>query len=224
MAEREKFYGDDDWTWETDLDDTSDEGGFGAYVPQEGDVLICCVEDLELFKGPAGPYSATVLRIVAGPLNDESRNAGPFISDKDNKLYSLRMWDNLSFSSKAAFRLKPFLRAVGHSGPVRLKAARPDHDEDPLPETQFQEIACDREIKVSIKLEEDNKGKDQMKPDEYSRLSASDWAIVEKTYGDFGPARGMRWNDKRPDDVEPIVPWTGVPAAAPGNDMGNANF
>ena len=224
MADREKFHGDEDWTWEADLDDTGDEGGFGNYEPQAGDVLLVCVEDLEMFKGPAGPYSATTLRIVAGPLNDESRNAGPFVSDNDDNFYSLRLWDNLSFSDKARFRLKPFLRAVGHSGPVRLKAAK--MDDDPTPEMQFQQIVCDREAKVIIKVEEDNNGKPRMVVDEYLRLSASDWQFVEKAYSDFGPARGMMWMpaDKRPPNVEPIQEWKGAPAAAPGNDMGNASF
>jgi len=215
---------DNDWTWEADLDDTDDEGGFGSYEPQKGDVLLLCVENLEMPEGPAGYYSKTTFRIIAGPLNDESRNAGPFISGKDDRLCSLRVWDNLSFSPKARYRLKPFLRAVGHSGPVSLKA--PKEKGDLTQEQQFQDLVCDREVKVIIDVEEDNNGKPRMVVDEYLRLSASDWQFVEKAYSDFGPARGMLWMpaDKRPEGVTPIQEWKGAPAAAPGNDMGNASF
>ena len=180
--------------------DAPDEGGFTPFEFQDGDEFVVLTENSRFKDGAASniPYANNELRIVAGPLNDEDRDGGPNFG-KDNKLFSKRLWMITSFSPKAAFMMKRYLRAIGHDGPLRLSGDNP--------EGQWQDTVCDREFVVTVKMEEYN-GKMGAKVDEVRPIANHEWIAVSDQYEKFGPARGAAWSD---DPLEPIREWAGPP-------------
>lgn len=199
---------------EMDLDDTSDEGG-QSFDFQDGDEFIVVLEDADFRKGPNGVYAAHTSRIVAGPLNREG-NAGPRRSEEDGSILSYRLWDNLSFSPKARWKMKPFLRAIGHAGSIKIVSQEMDST-GRKPVEQWQDMTCDREMKVVIEMEEPKQregskkaAKARPKISGYEPLSQADWRVVARVYeSDVGPARGCAWS---PDGaVAPINKWDGIP-------------
>ncbi len=174
--------------------DPSQEDEGGSFEWHSGDRFVVCVEESTIKRGAKGPYAAMVYRVVAGPMGDLQRDAGPGRKN-DGGVFSLRIWDNLSFSEAAGFRMRAFLRGIGRHEPLELRGLKAQE--------QLQEQVVDRELAVSVILEE-YQGKPSPKVAEYHQLSAVEQKRLHAAYAEFGMARGYGWTDEQ---MEPFVPY-----------------
>ena len=142
--------------YKANLDDKSEDRQDQRYTCQKGDRLLVLVEDTDIKQSASGNwYGANTLRIIAGPLNRQGQDAGPWTVQNaetgDEQLFSLRLWDNLTFSDKrfCQAKLKGFLRSLGHKGEVVFPGAT--HEERVA---AWASAVLDKEFMVEVEPEE----------------------------------------------------------------------
>ena len=167
---------------------------------RNGDEVICCTEMLECGTSSAGnPKADLTLRVVAGPIGDAKRNAGPFIG-QDGTIHSKKLKEILTFTDAAMWKVGTALYACGHDGEV----------ETPEPndlnfQADLEMLLLDREVRVRVKLDP-YQGRNIPKPDSMARPTPDDMRRVVDAYNTFGCARGMGWVEHE-GQIDPIVPW-----------------
>lgn len=182
----------------------------GAQVDlKEGDRMICCLEDTSIKEGDAAPYANCVLRVLAGPTNDASREMEPRRMQKDGKeiVAAKPIFEIMSFSGKSFCRQKiaELMSAIGHKGAVNIET-----------KDDWEMAVLDREVCVIVKLEE-YKGKMKPRVGAFEPLTAADWREVVRVYDEFGTARGLGWSG---DPVPPINAWDYDNPPVPGGLSG----
>lgn len=183
-----------------DLDNQDDEAQPFAW--REGDVVLCCVEDTRIKKGPKGPYAFVQLVVIDGPLNRPEVDAGP--RGGGEHVFARRVKDNLSFSTNefARSRVKSFLRALGHAGQVNLGSGTNAAE-------AWAKLILDREVRVEVRLESvndpitglakcDEKGQVVMRPKvvAYASMTEADGRAIGAVYDRVGSALDGRWMPK----------------------------